>query len=170
MILLLLLLLLLILLSSTITTTTTTTTITTTTTTTTITATITTTTTTTTSTTRTTSSNTTTINDIITNTILLPKLSLQLLQYTTLCLLMIHNYKKYLQQLLLPIYTNTTLATTANDNNTASHTITSKTVNITLMLLFLLSLIANYQTACTKTKLILYSLPLLLKYKYYSHK
>ena len=65
---------------------------------------------------------------------------------------MIHNYSKYLQQLLLPIYTNTTLATTANDNNTASHTITSKTVNITLMLLFLLSLIANYQTSSTKTK------------------
>ena len=65
---------------------------------------------------------------------------------------MIHNYNKYLHQLLLPIYTNTTLATTAIDNNTARHTITSKTVNITLMLLFLLSLIANYQTASTKTK------------------
>ena len=65
---------------------------------------------------------------------------------------MIHNYSKYLQQLLLPIYTNTTLATTAINNNTANHTITSRTVNITLMLLFLLSLIANYQTACTKTK------------------
>ena len=50
----------------------------------------------------------TTINTIITCTILLPKLSLQLLQSTTLCLLMIHHYTKQLQQLILHISTITT--------------------------------------------------------------
>ena len=58
---------------------------------------------------------------------------------------MIHDYNKYLQQLLLPISTNTTLATTAINNNTVNHKITSRTVNITLIGPFLLSLIANYQ-------------------------
>ena len=44
------------------------------------------------------------------------------------------------------------LATTIINNNTANITITPRAVNITLILLLLLSLIANYQTALTKTK------------------
>ena len=44
------------------------------------------------------------------------------------------------------------LATTIINNNTANITITPRAVNITLILLLLLSLIANYQTASTKTK------------------
>ena len=94
--------------------------------------------------TTTTSINTSIINTIITNTTLLPKLSLKLLQFTILCLLMIHDYNKYLQQLLLPISTNNTLTTTAINNNTVNHTITYRTVDITLIPPFLLSLIANY--------------------------
>ena len=65
---------------------------------------------------------------------------------------MIHDYNKYLQQLLLHISTNSTLATTAINNNTVNHTITSRTVKMTLIPPFLLYLIAKYQTACTKIK------------------
>ena len=64
---------------------------------------------------------------------------------------MIHNYNKYLQQLLLPISTNNTLTTTAINNNTVNHKITYRTVDITLIPPFLLSLIANYQPDTTFT-------------------